>query len=189
MNIFTNLTKGATKFSKRFLRYTQTQSSQNIIFGKTFSRSKLLFQILPLNRTLLQLLQGKSFPRTRYTTISTCKTLLMILSTRQTTRKTRFSTRSTCLSIRLSTRSTRFLLIVLVCSPVVSICPLVVLVWPFVCPLVVLVGLSVSLFYSWSLYFKIERFRKKYRSIICQQTWVIRTTVTKKPWTCSLEIF
>ena len=108
MNIFTNLTKGATKFSKRFLRYPQMQSSQKIIFGKTFSRSKLLFKILPLNRTLLQLLQGKSFPRTRYTTISTCKTLLMILSTRQTTRNTRFSTRSTCLSIRLSTRSTRF---------------------------------------------------------------------------------
>ena len=179
MNIFTNLTKGATKFSKRFLRYTQTQSSQKIIFGKTFSRSKLLFQILPLNRTLLQLLQGKY----------TCKTLLMILSTCQTTRNTRFSTRSTCLSIRLSTRSTRFLLIVLVSSPVVSVCPLVVLVWLFVCPLVVLVGLSVGLFYSWSLYFKIERFRKKYRSIICQQTWVIPTTVTKKTWTCSLEIF
>ena len=37
-------------------------------------------------------------------------------------------------------------LTVLVCSPVVSACPLVVLVWLFVCPLVVLVVLSVSLF-------------------------------------------
>ena len=132
MNIFTNLTKGATKFSKRFLRYTQTQSSQKIIFGKTFSRSKLLFQILPLNRTLLQLLQGKYTCKTLLMILSTCQTTrntrFSTRSTCQTTRNTRFSTRSTCLSIRLSTRSTRFLLIVLVCSPVVSVCPLVVLV-------------------------------------------------------------
>ena len=95
----------------------QPQLLQIVIFGETFSRSKLLFLIFPLNRTLLQ---GNSFPRTRHATLSTCKTRLMIRSARLTTRSTpstrfpthsnRFSTRSTRLftrSTRLFTRSTR----------------------------------------------------------------------------------
>ena len=81
-----------------------------MIFGKKFSKTKLLFHILPLNRKLLK---DNSFHETYHPTLSTCKTRLMIhsirLTTRSTlsihffTRSTRFSTRS----IRLSTRSTR----------------------------------------------------------------------------------
>ena len=90
-------------------------------FTKAISRSKLLLQILPLNRTLIQ---GNSFQRTCHTTLSTCKTYSMIpstclttFSTRSTslpsritrffTCSTRFSARSTRLSICLSTRRTR----------------------------------------------------------------------------------
>ena len=88
---------------QRFLRYTQAQLSQIMIFGKTFSKSKLLFYILLLNTKRLQ---GNSFHRTQHATLSTCKTRLMIRSIRLTacsTLSTRFFTRST----RLFTRSTR----------------------------------------------------------------------------------
>ena len=71
---------------QRFLCYMQAQLSQIMIFGKTFSKSKLLFKVLPLSRKLLQ---GISFPRTHYATPSTCKTRLMIRSIRLTTRSTR----------------------------------------------------------------------------------------------------
>ena len=130
---------------QRFLRYMQAQLSQIMIFRKTFSKSKLLFQILPLNRKLLQ---GNSFRRTHLATLSTCKTRLMIHTIRLTTLSTvstRFSTRSTRLSTRsthLSTCSTFFPLVVSVCPLVVSVCPLVL----SACPLVVLVVLSVGLF-------------------------------------------
>ena len=89
---------------QRFLRNTQAQLSRIMIFRKTFSKSKLLFQILPINRKLLK---GNSFRRTHHATLSSCKTRLMIHSIRLTTRSTlstHFFTRSTC----FSTRSTRF---------------------------------------------------------------------------------
>ena len=63
----------------------QAQLSQIMIFGKTFSKSKLLVQILPLNRKLLQ---GNSFRRTHHATLRTCKTRLMIHSIRLTTLST-----------------------------------------------------------------------------------------------------
>ena len=88
----------------------QAQLSQIMTFGKTFSKSKLLFQILPLNRKLLQ---GNSFHRTHHTTLSTCKTRLMIRSIRLTTRSTlstRFFTRSTRFST-CSTRSSTYFLV------------------------------------------------------------------------------
>ena len=89
----------------------QAQLSQIMIFGRTFSKSKLLFQILPLNRKLLL---GNSFCRTHHAFPSTCKSRLMIRSILLTTRRTlstRFFTRSTRFSIRstrFSTCSTRF---------------------------------------------------------------------------------
>ena len=103
----------------RILHYTQTRLSQIVIFGKTFSREKLLFQIFPLNRILLQ---GNSIRRTRHAALNTFKPCLMIGDTRLTTRSTRLPThstrfvtrsthlftRSTRLSICLSTRSTPF---------------------------------------------------------------------------------
>ena len=103
---------------QRLLRNMQTQLSLIIIFGKTFSKSKLLFQILPLNRTLLQ---RNSFRRTCHVTLSTCKTRLMI-RTRQNTHSTRntcLPTRSThffaCI-FRLFTRSTRLSIRLFTCS-------------------------------------------------------------------------
>ena len=92
------------------MRYTQVQLSQIVVFGKTLSEMKFLFQILLLNGKLLQ---SNSFRRTHHATLSTCKTRLMIRSIRLTThntlstcffiRSTQFSTRIT----RLFTRSTR----------------------------------------------------------------------------------
>ena len=123
---------------QRFLRYTQEQLSQIMIFGKTFSKSKLLFQILPLNRKLLQ---GNPFRQTHHITLSIAELvwllvvfvwLLVIL-----------------LILVFSFVVLTFPLVVLVFPLAVIVCSLVVLVRPpvvSVCPLVVLVVLSVSLF-------------------------------------------
>ena len=80
------------KVTKLFALYANA-ITVNSDLGKTFSRSKYLFYILPLKGALLQC---NSFRRTHHAIPRTCETPLMILTTRLTTR----STRSTHLSIR-----------------------------------------------------------------------------------------
>ena len=98
----------------RILHYTQTRLSQIVIFGKTFSREKLLFQIFPLNMILLQ---GNCIRRTRHPSLNTFKPCLMIGGTRLTTRSTR-STRLPTHSAGFVTSSTHLL----TCSTRLSIC-------------------------------------------------------------------
>ena len=110
----------------------QAQLSQIVIFGKTFSKSKLLFQILPLNR---ELLQGYSFRRTHQATLSTCKN-----SSDDSQYLPDFSQYSQCSLFHLQ---------YLFFHSKYSFFPLIVLVFPLVvlvCPLVVLLVLSVGLF-------------------------------------------
>lgn len=66
----------------------QTQLSQIVIFGKTFSRRKLLFYIRLLKGILSQ---GNYFRTTCHAALSTCKTCLIIRSIFLTTRNTRLS--------------------------------------------------------------------------------------------------